>query len=177
MSFTTILHQAKSEYAYAYDENTLHLRLKTTKGKVQRVEVLALDPFNWIPRNDGSMIYDLDKKSIIKGVMEKEQVTTKMIGCVAEIGNQDSRRCKYCFLVEEGGKEFIVGCHDKIPYSGKEEELYNLFNYYNYPYINEEDLYQAPSHRWKIQCGIRFFQNVSVNGTPDDGREVLSVGQ
>ena len=33
MSFTTILHQAKSEYAYAYDENTLHLRLKTTKGK------------------------------------------------------------------------------------------------------------------------------------------------
>lgn len=31
MSFTTILHQAKSEYAYAYDENTLHLRLKNYK--------------------------------------------------------------------------------------------------------------------------------------------------
>lgn len=145
MSFTTILHQAKSEYAYAYDENTLHLRLKTTKGKVQRVEVLALDPFNWIPRNDGSMIYDLDKKSIIRSAMEKEQVTEEYDCWFAEIGNQDSKRCKYCFLVEEDGKEFIVGCHDKMPYADNKEELYNLFNYYNYPYINEEDLYKALS--------------------------------
>ena len=175
MSFTTILHQAKSEYAYAYDENTLHLRLKTTKGKVQRVEVLALDPFNWIPRNDGSMIYDLDKKSIIRSAMEKEQVTEEYDCWFAEIGNQDSKRCKYCFLVEEDGKEFIVGCHDKMPYADNKEELYNLFNYYNYPYINEEDLYKAPA--WvENTVWYQIFPERFCNGTPNDGRDVLEWG-
>lgn len=42
MNFTTVLHQAKSEYAYAYNENTLHIRLKTERGAVRKVELLAL---------------------------------------------------------------------------------------------------------------------------------------
>ena len=75
MNFTTVLHQAKSEYAYAYNENTLHIRLKTERGAVRKVEWLALDPFNWVPRNDGSMMYDLDKESIIRLEMRKEQMT------------------------------------------------------------------------------------------------------
>ena len=132
MNFTTVLHQAKSEYAYAYNENTLHIRLKTERGAVRKVELLALDPFNWVPRNDGSMMYDLDKESIIRLEMRKEQMT-EMYDCwFAEAGNLDTKRCKYCFVIETEKEKYIMGCHDRIPYKEDESELYNLFT------INEQ---------------------------------------
>lgn len=36
MNFTTVLHQAKSEYAYAYNENTLHIRLKPNVERLEK---------------------------------------------------------------------------------------------------------------------------------------------
>ena len=108
MNFTTVLHQAKSEYAYAYNENTLHIRLKTERGAVRKVELLALDPFNWVPRNDGSMMYDLDKESIIRLEMRKEQMT-EMYDCwFAEAGNLDTKRCKYCFVIETEKEKYMT---------------------------------------------------------------------
>ena len=41
MNFTTVLHQAKSEYAYAYNENTLHIRLKTERGAVRESRIVG----------------------------------------------------------------------------------------------------------------------------------------
>lgn len=175
MNFTTVLHQAKSEYAYAYNENTLHIRLKTERGAVRKVELLALDPFNWVPRNDGSMMYDLDKESIIRLEMRKEQMT-EMYDCwFAEAGNLDTKRCKYCFVIETEKEKYIMGCHDRIPYKEDESELYNLFNYFNYPYICKEDLYKAP-HWVAHTVWYQIFPERFCNGTPGDGRNVLPWG-
>lgn len=175
MNFSAILHQAKSEYSYAYNENSLHFRLKTAKGDVQSAEVLAIDPFNWIPRNDGTGIYDLDKDSAFRVKMEKEQETEEYDCWFAEVSNIETKRTKYCFIVENEKEKYIIGCHNKIPYQEKDEVLYHLFNYFNYPYINEEDVYKAPE--WVSNTvWYQIFPERFCNGTPNDGRDVLVWG-
>ena len=57
------------------------------------------------------MMYDLDKESIIRLEMRKEQMT-EMYDCwFAEAGNLDTKRCKYCFVIETEKEKYIMGCH------------------------------------------------------------------
>lgn len=175
MDFSSIIHEPKSALSYAYDKETLHIRLKAAKGDVKKVELLAVDPFNWIPRNDGTLIYDFDKDSVVHIFMEKEQVTEEYDCWFAEIKNIKWMRTKYCFIVENEREKYIIGSHDRIPYTDDPGVLYNLFNYFNYPYINEEDLYKAPD--WiSDTIWYQIFPERFRNGTPGDGRKVLPWG-
>lgn len=175
MIFSSIIHEPKSALSYAYDENTLHLRLKTAKGEVKEVKVLAVDPFNWIPRGDGTPIYDFDKSSVIQITMEKEQVTATHDCWFAEIPDIKWKRTKYCFIVTGETETYIIGSRYWIPYKEADSVLYNLGNYYNYPYINEEDLYKAPG--WVADTvWYQVFPERFCNGTPEDGRDVLPWG-
>ena len=175
MNFSAIIHQPKSEYSYAYNEDTLHLRLKTAREDVTAVEVLAVDPFNWVPRNDGSGIYDFDKQSVVRTFMKKEQETLEHDCWFVEITGIPSKRTKYCFVVENAEEKYIIGCHGKVPYTLDESVLYNLFNYFNYPFINEEDLYEAPN--WVGNTvWYQIFPERFCNGTPNDDRDVLPWG-
>lgn len=175
MNFSAIIHQPKSEYSYAYNEDTLHLRLKTAREDVTAVEVLAVDPFNWVPRNDGSGIYDFDKQSVVRTFMKKEQETLEHDCWFVEITGITSKRTKYCFVVENAEEKYIIGCHGKVPYTLDESVLYNLFNYFNYPFINEEDLYEAPN--WVGNTvWYQIFPERFCNGTPNDDRDVLPWG-
>lgn len=175
MNFSAIIHQAKSEFSYAYDKETLHIRIKTAKNDVTEMELLAVDPFNWIPRNDGTQVYDFDKKSVVKIKMEKEQ-ETKYYDCwFAEVKGIQWRRVKYCFLAENEKEKYLIGCHDILPFMADDSRLYELSNYFNYPYINDEDLYKAPD--WVSDTvWYQIFPERFCNGTPDDGRNVLSWG-
>lgn len=175
MEFSSIIHRAKSEYSYAYNLDTLHIRLRTAKGDVTRCELLAVDPFNWSPRNDGTPIYDFDKESVEHIKMVKEQESEYHDCWFAEIKDIRWRRTKYCFILENCSEKYIVGCHDIVPYDGKDEKVYELSNYFNYPYINEEDLYSVPE--WvKDVVWYQIFPDRFCNGTPDDGRETLAWG-
>ena len=100
MEFSSIIHRAKSEYSYAYNLDTLHIRLRTAKGDVTRCELLAVDPFNWSPRNDGTPIYDFDKESVEHIKMVKEQESEYHDCWFAEIKDIRWRRTKYCFILE-----------------------------------------------------------------------------
>lgn len=144
MNFAAIIHEAKSNLAYAYDKETLHVRIKTGKNEVKNIEILAVDPFNWIPRKDGSGIYDFDIASVYKIKMEKEQITRDHDCWFAEIKDIKWRRIKYCFILENDKEKYIYGSHYRHPYTEDKDRLYDLSNYFNYPYINEEDLYKAP---------------------------------
>ena len=59
-----------------------------------------------------------------------------------------------------------MGCHDRIPYKEDESELYNLFNYFNYPYICKEDLYKAP-HWVAHTVWYQIFPERFANGNPE----------
>lgn len=175
MNFSSIIHEPKSALSYAYDDNTLHIRLKTAKDDIKKVEILAVDPFNWIPRNDGTLIYDFDKESVIHVLMQKEQVTKYYDCWFAEVPDITWKRTKYCFILENDSEKYIMGSHDWIPYSEDQSILYNLFNYFNYPYINEEDIYKAPD--WVPDTvWYQVFPERFCNGSPTGGRDLLPWG-
>lgn len=175
MKFEALIHEPKSALSYAYDDNTLHLRLKTAKGDVNEVEVLAVDPFNWIPRGDGTPVYDFDKSSVKRIAMVKEQVSKDHDCWFAEIPNIRWKRTKYCFIAKNECEKYLVGSRNRIKYSEDDSILYNLSNYYNYPYINEEDVYKAPD--WVQETvWYQIFPDRFKNGTPENGREVLPWG-
>ncbi|EOR20064.1 neopullulanase [Clostridium sartagoforme AAU1] len=144
MNFAAIIHEPKSSFSYAYSKDKLHIRIKTAKNDVDNVELLAVDPFNWIPRNDGSGVYDFDIDSVYKIKMVKEQITRDHDCWFAEISDIKWKRIKYCFIIENKDEKYILGSHYRLPYTKDKSKLYDLFNYFNYPYINEEDLYIAP---------------------------------
>lgn len=175
MDFSAIVHEPKSVMSYAYDSNTLHIRLKTARNDILKVELLAIDPFNWIPRDDGSMVYELDKNSVFRISMKKEQQTRDYDCWFAEIADIEWKRIKYCFVVEDEKDKYIIGCRDRILYTENEAVLYDLFNYFNYPYINEEDLYQSPN--WvENTIWYQIFPDRFCNGSPSDDRKVLPWG-
>ncbi|MCF0148575.1 MAG: alpha-glycosidase [Clostridium sp.] len=144
MNFAAVIHEPKSSYSYAYSKDKLHIRIKTAKDDVEAIELLAVDPFNWVPRNDGSGIYDFDIESVYRIKMVKEQVTRDHDVWFAEIRDINWKRIKYCFVLENNNEKYIFGSHYRLPYTKDNGKLYDLFNYYNYPYINEEDIYKAP---------------------------------
>lgn len=144
MNFAAVIHEPKSSYSYAFSKDKLHIRIKTSKDDVEAIELLAVDPFNWIPRNDGTGVYDFDIESIYKIKMIKEQVTRDHDVWFAEISDIKWKRIKYCFILENDNEKYILGSHYRLPYTKDESKLYDLFNYFNYPYINEEDIYKSP---------------------------------
>ncbi|MBY7703473.1 alpha amylase N-terminal ig-like domain-containing protein [Vibrio harveyi] len=46
IEWSSILHIQKSNMAYCYDENTIHLLLKTKKDDLAHAKVYYQDPFN-----------------------------------------------------------------------------------------------------------------------------------
>ncbi len=42
-----IYHRPKGNFAYAYKEETLHIRLKTKKNDANKVNLIYGDPYDW----------------------------------------------------------------------------------------------------------------------------------
>ena len=46
ITVSSLKHSAKSEDSYAYDNETLHVRLRTLRGEVDKVILWIGDPYN-----------------------------------------------------------------------------------------------------------------------------------
>ncbi len=42
-----VVHRALSPFVYAYDQETVHVRLMTAKGDIEKVELIYGDPYEW----------------------------------------------------------------------------------------------------------------------------------
>jgi hypothetical protein len=47
MDFSGFYHEEKSRYACPIDLNTLHIRLRTGRGTVQKARLIIFEPFEW----------------------------------------------------------------------------------------------------------------------------------
>lgn len=144
MNFSAVVHTSKSRYSYAYNENTLHVRIKTPIGEVKAIQLKAVDPFNWSKGTDD--VYRFDAHTIQLLDMDYEGKTASHDVWFIEIKNVDTSRVRYGFIMEtQEGDHYLYGCDsvenvDKYP-----KKAENVFNYFNFPYINEEDIYKAPA--------------------------------
>ena len=144
MNLAAIQHEPKSALSYMYDEETLHIRLRTAKDDIRKVTLLAVDPYNWIPGKEDPRVYEFAEDTIREFCMEKEAVTALPDIWFAKVDGFLWRRIRYAFVLE--------GTDEKILYHGGDftdlklfpEKAKDSLAFFNFPYMNCEDMFQAP---------------------------------
>lgn len=149
MNFAGIVHQPKSRYSYIYEKNKLHLRIKTQKGQVKNIKVHAVDPFNWIRTHDRNHEFDIDSIKTFDMVFEGEAKDYDVWFC--EVSGIETLRIRYCFEIFACDENrYFYGCNGGNVLQKDDLEQNNAFlhttsEYFNFPFLNEEDMYVSPS--------------------------------
>ncbi|MFA7417690.1 MAG: glycoside hydrolase family 13 protein [Acholeplasma sp.] len=144
MNKHALFHQAKSEYSYAYDDKKLHILFRTMKDDVTSVKLSYGDPFDWTYANKKAKW----ESQLVE--MTKRYSTNMFDYYFIEVEPKDYR-CKYAFLVEADNAFYFYGSKrmetiDSVKTNDFDEgSFYDLSNYFNYPYLNHEDLPSTPS--------------------------------
>ncbi|WP_138005134.1 glycoside hydrolase family 13 protein [Halalkalirubrum salinum] len=155
-----VSHRPKSNQAYAHTETTVHIRIKTARGDVERVQLLAADKYDF-------------PESATRVPMER-------------IGRDDThdywqvaiepphRRLCYAFYLADGEESlwltewgFEPGSVTDLPTKGTERALH----YFEYPFINPIDIAGPPA--WAAdavfyQIFPERFENGDPSRNPDD---------
>ena len=139
MEFSSMLHIPKSSYAYALNKNELVVWFRTKKGDCENVKINYCDPFEWY-----------EKSPVIKSELMKKQYETEFHDYFKITLFSKTRRIKYVFRVSDnlttyefGSKECILV--ENSEKNNKSRNFVAFSNYFNFPYINEEDIYVTPS--------------------------------
>jgi len=136
-----LYHEPKSKMAYMYDKDTVHLRLQTTIGVIDSIEVIYGDPFFWGKKEDDETKWEWKSQTSELVKMNKECTTDMFDHFFCEI-KPEFKRAKYAFIINGSYLYGSKGLFDIIKYP---LEKVNLFNFFNFPFLNEEDLFKAPS--------------------------------
>ncbi len=140
MNKLALWHSAKSEFSYAYDSKTLYITLRTAKNDLKFVEIIFGDPFSWGGDRKGNPIW----KHEIKPMMKRYK-TEDFDYYFAEI-KPPYLRTKYAFLLHDKNQDYIFGSKRVRAYHDQDSlyERFDLSEYYNFPYLNHEDLHHTP---------------------------------
>lgn len=171
INFAAIYHEAKSQYAYAYDQETVHLRIRTAKDDVEQIYVIYGDPFLWGPKetpdhtgNHYEWKYNGQPEPLIK------EYSTELYDYYFIAIKPPFRRVKYAFIVEKGDQKYLFGCREIIDLNQEPDRLTDLFNFYNFPFINPIDVFTTPD--WaKETVWYQIFPERFHNGNPDNDPE------
>ena len=148
MNLHGIFHLPDSNYAYAYNEETLHLRLRTAKGDVSKVRVRAGDPYHWSSGGGGG---NLNAEGAIGWVCEeipmKKEASTELFDFwIAEI-KPPFRRLRYGFLIESEYQKIFYGeggIFDLDADVRTDSVANQLGNYFCFPFLNAADVFDTP---------------------------------
>ncbi|AZB42317.1 glycoside hydrolase family 13 protein [Bacillus sp. FJAT-42376] len=146
-----IYHRPKNEFAYIYDENTLHIRLRTKKGDAESVRLIHGDPYDW---EDGKWLASLT-------VMEKSG-SDSLFDYYFIAVKPPFRRMRYGFEMKSGGETLIYaekGFFTQAPYE-------DIANFFCFPFLHAEDRFKAPE--WvKDTVWYQIFPERFANGNPE----------
>ncbi|MCK9289170.1 MAG: glycoside hydrolase family 13 protein [Acholeplasmataceae bacterium] len=160
-------HQPKSNYAYLYDRETLHLWLKTTK-EFQKVKVIYGDPFNYQPLDETLTKWEWVNEN--KNTTMEKRLSDDYYNYFFVSLKPSIKRIKYAFLIDE---QFLYGTREIIDLKKEPQHLNDLFNYFNFPYLHQSDLIKVPSWTkrmvWYQIFPDRFYRpqtNINKNISP-----------
>ncbi len=145
-----IYHRPKDAFAYAYDERTLHIRLRTKKDDVDIVYLLFGDPYVW---KDGAWQWD-------KQPMQKSGTDALFDYWFIAVA-PPYRRLRYGFELHAENEVLIYtekGFYKQAP---TDDTAY----YFCFPFLNHVDVFCAPA--WvKDTVWYQIFPERFANGNP-----------
>lgn len=155
MLLEAIYHQPKSQYAYAYDNETLHIRVRTKRRDMDRVSVVWGDKYNFIP----------------------EEITTTQMAVFAQDSLFDYyqveikppfRRFAYAFKFEKDNQTVFwneIGFTENEMSSSGVGMLWSPSGMFEFPFINPIDIHTPPE--WvKNAVFYQIFPERFANGDP-----------
>ena len=159
MDYSSVHHEAKSAMAYAYDHETVHLRLRAKKGLLKKVTLIAGDPFQY---SDKSGSFEWVKFENETSLTLEATTATHDVFFIAI--KPPYNRVKYAFILDD---KALYGTREIIDLTVHPELKTNLFNYFNFPAF-------SPSSNWiqtnykKGKSGFVMFNylNNQVNEIP-----------
>ena len=131
MNTAAIYHRPESEFAYLYDAETMHIRLRTAKGDIKKVQLLSADP------------YLIGEQWNENPVPMLKILSTDLYDYWFVAVTSDTKRLSYGFTVEgEDGLSAFYGDHGIYPLEDKYLAMPN--NYFRMPYFQEVDRFKSP---------------------------------
>lgn len=144
MRLDAIYHEAKSRYAYAFDKETIHIRLRTAKGDADRISLIYGDPFHWGPKDDNPEEWEWKGKDVSESVFMEKEYTTENHDYYFVSVKPEWKRAKYAFVLEKKKELVLFGSREAVDLKKEAGRKFDLTNYFNFPYINGEDVFDAP---------------------------------
>lgn len=141
-----IYHRPKQNWAYAYDNKTIHLRVRTKRGEADEAFVIAGDKYAWEQTR-----YVVPMKPLASDELfdywEAEAVPPL-------------RRLKYGFRFRSGNEELYMS---EKGFSSVEPE--NYLTLFEFPFLNPADVFEPPA--WvKDAVFYQIFPERFANGDP-----------
>ena len=130
MNVQALCHIPYSNYAYAINDNTIQIRLRTAKGDLKKVILCYGCKFDW------------SEESKKRFEMKKEYSDEYFDYYIHNIVEDDSRIGYYFELIDNSGNFSIyseIGMLDEFD----DSQAYCTF--FHYPMINESDIHRTPS--------------------------------
>jgi cyclomaltodextrinase len=144
-------HVAQSNWAYAYDKETIHLRVRTKRDDLEEVAAETGDKYDW-------------DRTCAEYPMSKVAADARFDYWEVAI-KPPYKRVSYCFRFKAGSEtvwmtESYIG-HDQPTPTG---------DYYDFPYVHEIDLNTVPE--WaKSAIFYQIFPDRFANGDPSNDPE------
>ncbi len=138
MDRANFIHQPKSVDAYAYNETTFHVRLKSRHGSCHSIQLLWGDGFEF--RFEGNLHKWVSQRVVMEKVYETKTYDYWFIAI-----HPFHKRIKYGFVIDDA---YLLTSRDLLPLSKWPTITYDnqfwLYQLFNFPWMNEADLFKAP---------------------------------
>lgn len=157
MLLEAVYHRPKLNWSYAYDQETIHLRLRAKKGDLLQAFAFAGDKYMW----------DQSKEL----VPMRKLISDEMFDYWECAIKPTYRRLKYGFLLKSADREMWMTEDNFSP-----ERPENPDRLFEYPFLNPADIFTVPE--WvKDAVFYQIFPERFANGNPDnDPEDVLPWG-
>lgn len=162
-----LLHIPKSNYAYGYNEDTLHIRLRTKKNEIKNVTLRIGDPYIWDKKDAAGGNLNASGIGWSGGnfvPMKKDMETEYFDYWIAEYKTK-TKRSRYSFIIE-GDREKLLYTEKgifELDNKDDEEKLCNIASFFAYSYLNKADIHEVPS--WvKDTIWYQIFPDRFANG-------------
>ena len=149
MELSSIYHRPESEFAYLYDQEHIHLRLRSKRGDLSKVRVVFQDPF--LTEQEETELTLVAETSIFD--FWQAQVTVP------------HRRLMYYFVLEDSQGQTMAYGDDGFHEMGADQDL-NFDSFFRLPYLHESERAKVPE--WvKSTVWYQIFPERFKNGRPE----------
>jgi cyclomaltodextrinase len=122
-----IYHRPKNNWSYAYDRETVHLRIRTKREDVAQVTLIYGDKYNW---------QQVGAQTVQMEVFAQDSLFDYWQAAV----NPVYRRLKYGFKLQSGIETLWL---NEQGFEDSEPE--NINPYFEFPFLNPADLFEPPA--------------------------------